>query len=383
VPGSFASAATTANQHAVAATLDRAAPTATGAFGDFINVLSNSDAASVQADFDPLSGEAYGAFAQAGLQANRDFAAAVRGAAAQTSGRQSALTAFDAPRQSLALGGASGDPSIWMNTVGGFDRTDGVDGSHSVRTTAGGLAGGVDVSPAALWALGAAFGYQHADLSVGPEGSGSLATYQGALYGGYAGERLYVDAAAGYAQSNGSLQRSLAPAAGLGAAGQVRADQSFASGEAGVDLGRWNGAVTTPFVALDAVSYHQDALTETGAAGLGLAVDGRRTDSVRSELGLQVSSAQHASDTPFEASFRLGWGHEFADAARPVTAAFIGAPDLPFTVQGAPQARDFAVVGVGVGARLHSGVTFSARYDANLSSRTSEQLLSLNARFAW
>ena len=383
MPGSFASVAATANQHAVAATLDRAAPTATGALGDFINVLSNSDAATVQADFDPLSDEAYGAFAQAGMQANREFAAAVRGAAAQTSGRASALTAFDAPRQSLAAGDVGGDPSIWMNAVGGFDRSGGVDGSHGVRTTAGGLAGGVDLSPAQHWALGAAFGYLHADLSVGPEGSGSLATYQGALYGGYAGARLYVDASAGYAQSNGSLQRSLAPAATLSADGQVRADQYFASGEAGVDLGKWNGALATPFVALDAVSYHQAALTETGAGGLGLAVDGRRTDSVRSDLGLQLSTAQHDAESPFEASFRLGWGHEFADAARPVTGAFIGAPDLPFTVQGAAEARDFAAIGIGVGARLKSGVTFSARYDANLSTRTSEQLLSLNARFAW
>ncbi len=382
MPGSFASVAATPNDHAVARTLDRAAPTATGTLGDFINVLSNSDTATVQADFEPLSGAAYGAFAQAGMQANRDFAAALRGAAAQTSGREGALVAFEAPRQSLSANGAGGDPSVWMTAIGGIDHADGVDGARSVRTNAGGVAGGVDLSPAPHWAVGGAFGYVHTDLGAGPEGSGGFATYQGALYGGYAGARLYVDASAGYAQSNGSLQRSLAPAATLSADGQVRADQYFASGEAGLDLGRWNGATLTPFAALDAVSYQQAAFTETGAAGLGLAVDGRRTDSVRSELGVQVSTTQIAA-SPFEASFRLGWGHEFADAARPVTGAFIGAPDLPFTVEGAPQARDFAAVGVGVGARLKSGVSFTARYDANLSTRTSEQLLSLNARFAW
>ena len=33
--------------------------------------------------------------------------------------------------------------------------------------------------------------------------------------------------------------------------------------------------------------------------------------------------------------------------------------------------------------RPPGGVSVSARYDANLSSRTSEQLLSLDARVAW
>ncbi len=383
MPGSFASVATSANQHAVASALDTAAPTAAGALGDFINMLSNSDAATVQADFDPLSGEAYGAFADAGMQANRDFAASLRGAAAQTSGREGSMLALNAPRQALAGDGGGGDPSVWMAALGGFDHASGVGGSHSVQTSGGGLAGGVDLSPAPHWAIGGAFGYVHSDLGVGPEGSGTLATYQGGLYGGYSGARLYVDAAAGYAQSTGALQRSLAPAATLNANGQVRASQYFASGEAGVDVGKWNGAMLTSFAALDAVSYDQAALTETGADGLGLAIDGRRTDSVRSDVGLQVSTLQHGAASPFEASFRIGWGHEFADPARPVAGAFIGAPDVPFTVDGAPGDRDFAVIGVGLGARLKGGVTLSARYDANLSSRTSEQLLSLDARVAW
>jgi fibronectin-binding autotransporter adhesin len=384
MPGSFASIATTPNQHAVGSALDRAAPTASGALNDLITALSFDDASTVVADFDPLSGEAYGDFAEAGMQANRQFAATLRGAAAQTSGRAAALTAFNASRQPLAANGATGDPSVWLTAVGGFDHAGGVDGSHSVRTTAGGLAGGIDLSPAPHWALGGAFGYLHSDLGVGPQGSGALDTYQGAFYAGYSGARFYVDAVAGYAHSAGELHRSLAPAAALTAEGRIQADQYFASGEAGVDLAKWNGVTLTPFATLDADRYQQAALTETGAAELGLAIDGRRTDSLRSDLGVQLSTGHHPGDgSPFVASVRLGWGHEFAEPARPVTAAFIGAPDIPFTVQGAPAARDFAVIGVGVGADLRGGLSLSARYDAAVSNRTSDQTLSLSARLAW
>ena len=62
---------------------------------------------------------------------------------------------------------------------------------------------------------------------------------------------------------------------------------------------------------------------------------------------------------------------------------FIGAPDVPFTVEGAPGARDFAVIGVGIGSKLEDAVSVAARYDADVSGRTSDQHLSVNARLAW
>ena len=384
MPGSFASVATTPDQHAVGSALDRAAPSATGALHDLIAALSFDDAPTVLADLDPLSGEGYADFAEAGIEANRQFAATLRGAAAQTSGRDTALAAFNAPRQRLAAKNVGGDPSIWMTAVGGFDHAGGLDGAHSVRTTAGGFAGGVDLSPAPHWAFGGGLGYLRSGLDVGPRGAGALDTYQGALYGGYSAARIYADAVAGYAHSAGELHRSLAPAAALTAQGHFQADQYFASGEAGVDLAKWNGVKLTPFAALDAVRYVEAAFTETGAAELGLAVDGRRTDSLRSDLGVQLSTAGRGdAGAPFVASLRLGWGHEFADPVRSVAAAFIGAPDVSFTVAGPPETRDFAVIGLEVGANLHEGANLSARYDADVSGRTLDQLLSLNAHFAW
>ena len=42
---------------------------------------------------------------------------------------------------------------------------------------------------------------------------------------------------------------------------------------------------------------------------------------------------------------KFGWSHEYADTTRPVTASFVGAPTVPFTVQGASPTRDGAVIG--------------------------------------
>ena len=50
------------------------------------------------------------------------------------------------------------------------------------------------------------------------------------------------------------------------------------------------------------------------------------------------------------AQFKLGWSHEFASTDRPVTASFVGAPILPFTVYGAQPQRDGLVLGLLVSA---------------------------------
>jgi outer membrane autotransporter protein len=384
MPGSFDAAAQTRNQRALAHALDAAAPGADGALHDVIGNLSLVDAPTARAGFNILSGEGYAAFADTGLQANRDFVSLLRGAAAQTSGRDGALAGFDAPRQSMSADAGKGDPSIWLTAIGGFGHTDGSSGTSRVHASSTGMAGGFDLSPAPHWSIGGAFGYVHSSLGVRGKGSGKLETWQGALYGGYSGSRGYVTIAAGYARSTGDLHRSLAPAAPFSATGHIRANQYFASGEAGLDLARWNGAVLTSFLGVDAARYDQAALAEKQAAAVGLAMRAQRTDSLQSVLGMQLST-EHLTGhgSPLNASLRLGWGHEFADVDRPVTAAFIGAPDVPFTVRGAPAARNFGAVGVRLGADLQRGLSIAARYDAMLSGRSSQQSISLSARLAW
>jgi hypothetical protein len=44
--------------------------------------------------------------------------------------------------------------------------------------------------------------------------------------------------------------------------------------------------------------------------------------------------------------FRLGWQHDYANTARPITASFSGVPGYAFTVYGATPSTDSALVGV-------------------------------------
>jgi len=44
--------------------------------------------------------------------------------------------------------------------------------------------------------------------------------------------------------------------------------------------------------------------------------------------------------------FAWAWQHEFAYTGRPITAAFSGAPGVPFTIYGVTPQRDSAVLGL-------------------------------------
>ena len=68
---------------------------------------------------------------------------------------------------------------------------------------------------------------------------------------------------------------------------------------------------------------------------------------------------------------RLGWSHEYADTARPVTASFAGAPAVPFTTFGAAPQRDGVVLGfsVNTGGRRGDGVYL--RYEGDISGQDS------------
>jgi uncharacterized protein with beta-barrel porin domain len=51
-------------------------------------------------------------------------------------------------------------------------------------------------------------------------------------------------------------------------------------------------------------------------------------------------------------TLRAGWDHDFADTGCSINASFEGVRGPAFTVNGAPAARDWAVVGAGLIVRI-------------------------------
>src|SRR5256885_17005776 len=68
---------------------------------------------------------------------------------------------------------------------------------------------------------------------------------------------------------------------------------------------------------------------------------------IRSVIGAQLGGAIDLGwREKLALQVRLGWSHEYANTARPVTATLAGAPLMPFTTYGVAPTRDGAAVGV-------------------------------------
>jgi uncharacterized protein with beta-barrel porin domain len=74
-------------------------------------------------------------------------------------------------------------------------------------------------------------------------------------------------------------------------------------------------------------------------------VAGQTTDSLRSVIDAQLGGAIDLGwREKLALMFRLGWSHEYASTARPVTATLAGAPLMPFTTYAVAPTHDGAVV---------------------------------------
>jgi uncharacterized protein with beta-barrel porin domain len=188
----------------------------------------------------------------------------------------------------------------------------------------------------------------------GFSGQGFSNTFQAGLYGGYAQGPFYLDALAGYAYSTNQLSRSLLipGLAARVAIGQAGANQAYGQLEGGwrFDLGTPADAFVTPF------------------ARLGAQVGGAMDLGWRDKLGVQL---------------RLGWSHEYADTARPVSAAFVGAPVAPFTTYGVSPQRDGAVVGLSANTAIAAATSAYLRYEGNISGQDSSHALTAGVRMTW
>lgn len=383
----FQRAAQSGNQGAVGGVLDRASAGATGDFRNVINALLVLDTVQGPRTLDVIGGQNYSGFSTVAVQSALAFMNAFARQAGGGDGGNG--------HQALASGGDDGacDAAcdidlqrwgVWGGGLGGAGTVAGDAGSHGTTYGFGGFAAGLDYRFDPSFMAGVTVGYTSANLyTQGMDGTGRSGTVQMGLYGELTRGQIYLDGLAGYARGQNQMQRPIA-IPGLAvrtASSQTTVDQFFGQLETGykIDLGGRAQAFFTPFARLQASTAAQAAFTETGADSLNLNVAGQTTNSLRTVLGAVLGGAIGKATT----KVRLGWSHEFADTARPVTASFAGAPALSFTTTGAAAPREGAVLGLSVDAPLAEQTSLYARYDAELAGGNTSHVFSAGVRYVW
>lgn len=355
----------TGNTFAVATALDLATPPAL--FTDMDGIYNSLDLLNIgnpgplRSALMQLDGEAYADAPTVAIEGARMFLNAVHG------------------QMRLGHGtAATNDPPVqqWLSGFGGAGGIDGSGDTHGMGYAIGGVAGGMEHRFDPTMLAGIAAGYIRSGYGTnGISGSGSSDTFSAALYSSYAPGNWYVDGVLGYGYDDGMLDRSIVfPGVARGASGVPTDNEFLSSVETGYRVALGERTVVTPFAAMQGIVIFENAFAESGAGAIDLHVQNQTTGSARSVLGAELTHGLPVGlSAPLSLTLRAGWGHEFADVSRSITASFDGLPGAAFTVNGAPVPRDAAVIGIGASLNVQPSVDLFLRYDGTLASGASTQ----------
>jgi outer membrane autotransporter protein len=128
-----------------------------------------------------------------------------------------------------------------------------------------------------------------------------------------------------------------------------------------------------PFVGALAMHIDTSSFSEAGGAS---ALNGASAgyDYGATTLGVRTEASLFAN-TPLLARAMLGWRHVFGDVTPSSTLAFESAPSIPFTVAGAPIARDALVVEAGFDWKLSNNATIGLFYSGELAARDEDNAI--------
>ncbi len=346
---SFATAATTRNQIAVAGALD----TLTG--GALYNAVAQLDAATAAAAFDQLSGEIH-ASAHGALVDDSRF---VRDAANDR--LRAALDGVAVPAAPAAGDGLA----LWTQGYGAWGEADSDGNAARLSHDIGGVLAGLDAPVFDTWRVGLLAGYSRSSFDVDDRNaSGDADNYDLGVYGGTRWDNIGLRLGAAYRWSDVSVARGVSF---TGFSDSLSANYDAGTAQAFGELGYRIDAGATPvgqvrfepFAGLAYVNVHTDGFNEHGGAAA-LAAQSGDTGVTFSTIGVRASDTLAVNGVDLTASGTLGWRHAWGDVT-PISAfAFSGSG--AFTVAGVPVARNAAIVEADLSAAIADNVSLRASY---------------------
>lgn len=341
---SFAQVAQTLNQRATAGALESAF-----AAGSPVNqALVTSTAEQARQAFDALSGEVHASTLSVMAQQSEAL-------------RRTALNRLDVDAKG---------PQLWVQATGGLSHLSSNGNSASVRVrNAGGLSLGVDtdLGPARV---GVAASYATSDVKVDDRhSSADTEALSASVYAGMRVGAVAVRAGASYSDLDVKTSRN----ATLGAlsehlSAKYGGKATTLFGEVGYPLQLAGGDVIEPFAGMNALWLKNDAFDENGGS-LALHGEGRSRGYSWSTLGVKGNFAL-GKDRPVMINATVGWQH--ALSSRNVESRLAFAQGGPaYTIQGAPLAKDAALLGLDVDWQLSPATQIGIGYSGSLTNQGS------------
>ncbi|MDW6025388.1 autotransporter domain-containing protein [Mesorhizobium sp. BAC0120] len=266
--------------------------------------------------------------------------------------------------------------ALWGQGFGGWGYTDSDGNAARLSQSAGGFLIGGDAPVFDTWRLGMMAGYGRTNFNVRDlASSGSSDNYHLGLYGGTQWGNLGFRTSAAYTWHDISTSRSVVfPGFVDSLKGDYRAGTAQVFGELGYGI-RVGNFGFEPFANLAYVNLRTDGFTEKGGLAALRSADSN-TGVTFTMLGLHASTDFALRDTAATVRGTLGWRHAFGDTTPLSTFALAGGS--PFTVAGAPIAKDALVLDVGLDVAVARNTTLGISYGGQFGSNATDQGVKAN-----
>jgi outer membrane autotransporter protein len=397
----FQNQAGTSNQQAVASALDTfptnnalflaAANLTGGATRQALDLLSGEIHASVQSvmlDDSLFARQAIlGRLRQASFERGGGPASALGAggplAYADATGRDAlayAASARDFPIKAPRVALPGPERTWWAQGVGAWGKINGDGNAAEVNRNLGGVFTGFD-QRFGDWVVGIAGGYTSSSVSVSARASSAnidaahLAAYAGTSFG-----QWNVRSGAAFTWHAIDTSRVIGfPGFFDQTTARYRAGQGQVFGEIGYGMA-FRGIAVEPFAGMAYVHLDSTSFAETGGLAA-LAGGAGKEDIGYSTLGVRAATTYLLPDGKvLVPRASLAWQHTFGALTPTANLAFQSA-GIPFTVAGAPIARDAALVDGGFDLRVTAQATFGVSYLGQLANTAQDH--SVKGNFSW
>lgn len=345
------------------------------------------DAPGARSAFDALSGEIHASAKGVLLDESRYVRDAVTSRV-----RQSFSEQFSGAQRALAAGPSaapvhSADETdrvaFWAQGLGSRGDTDSDGNAANLDHSTGHVLLGFDGGNGKNWRAGLAGGYSHTSIGVARRLSdASVGTYHLSAYGGSQLGTFGFRLGAAYAWHEVETSRIVAfPAFADGATASYDGGTRQLFAEVGY-IARAGTVAVEPFAAIASVSVRTDGFRERGGLA-SLTASEAIEDLVFSTFGVRT-----AAERPIGRSMKLipratlGWRHAFGNVTPEARFILNSGADTPFTVGGAPLARDAFVVDAGLDLALGDNASVGFGYSGQIGSNARDHALRLNLTVA-
>ncbi len=277
--------------------------------------------------------------------------------------------------------------SVWSTAYGAYNvaQGDANTGSHDTTVRSGGMIAGLDYKFGNGGVLGVALtaGATSWGLSGGL-GGGKSDVMQIGAYGSQRFGDAYVSGAFAAGWHKMTTDRTIAIGGSDELRGSFSAQTTGGRAETGFRFA-FEDYGLTPHVAAQTLSYRAPGYSETVAAGqndFALNVGSRKTTQTRFEGGVWLDRTQTYGTASILYRGRIAWVHEWMDAPS-VASSLQSLPGSGFTVIGAGQSPDRALVSAGAEYKMANGVSVGAKVDGEFSRTVQNITGTATARYQW